>query len=125
MRVVDLVRGDQIRPHGREGFPGLHLIEGVATSLQTTGGAINEVQVAKDVIQRVFLFHVAGTLADNQRYLGFALEDSGRDVGKNHGVAIADNGVGRLLESVYGGRLVPGAVLHVINRHADDVGGFG
>ena len=63
--------------------------------------------------------------ADHQRKLGFALEDGGWNVGKDHGIAVANHRVGRLLERVNRGRPIPCAILHIVHSHADDVGGLG
>jgi hypothetical protein len=43
------------------------------------------------------------------------------DVGQHHGVAVADDAAGRLVEGVDRRRLLARAVLHVVHRHAVDV----
>ena len=112
-------------PIGREGVARLHLVEGVAGGQQPAGRAVDEVAVAEDVLHGPRGRHRGGALADDQRDLGLALEDGGGHVGQHHGVAVADDRAGRLDEGVDRGRLAAGAVLHVVHRHAHDVGGLG
>jgi hypothetical protein len=58
-----------------------------------------------------------------ERKLGLALEDRRRRVGQHHGVAVADDAAGGLVEGVDRRGFRARAVLHVIDRHAVDVDG--
>ena len=125
LRIFNLISGDKIWSHRRKCVPRFHLIESVTSRLEPTGRAIYEVNVTKYVIVSVLLSNVASPLADNQCDLSLTLEYRGGDIRQDHGVAVANHGIGRFLECVDRGRFVPRSVFHVVHSHTDDVRWFG
>ena len=64
-------------------------------------------------------------LANHQGQLRLALENRGRNVGKDHGVALPNYRVRRLVERVDRRRRVPCPVLHVVDGHRHNVARLG
>ena len=58
---------------------------------QAAGRAVDEVDVAEDVVHRLGGGDVRGALADDQRQLCLALENRRGNVGQHHRVAVADD----------------------------------
>ena len=98
----DLVGGDDVRPDRRERVARLHLVEHVAGRRQAARRAVDEIDVAEDVVIASAALTLRGALADHQRHLGLALEDRRRHVGQHHRVAVADDGPGDLWKALIG-----------------------
>ena len=65
LRVVDFVSGDKIRADGRKSVPRLHLEKDITRRRQTARRTVDEIHIAKHIIQSVGLGNVAGALADD------------------------------------------------------------
>ena len=123
--IGHFVGGHQIWANRRKGGARLHLVEHVGGGHHTTGRAVDEVDVTKHMVHGVGGGHAAGGLANHQAEFGFAFKHRSGKVGQHHGVAGANDAARGLVEGVDGRGLFEGAVFHVVDRHALDVGGLG